>query len=408
MDYNSLLDLVCEIGARLTASGAETFRVEESVTRILAAYGLQAEVFAIPNSLIVSIETEDREPLTRLRRIQYHGFDLDQVERYNGLSRRICAKKPEPKVALEWLEDTAQACTRYSFPMQIFGGLIGAAGYAVFFGGNLRDFLCAGICGSMVALINRFLSKRNVNSFFSTIASAFLVALLAYGLTTLGLSQNANAVIIGTLMMLVPGLPFTNALRDIIFGDTNSGMNRIIQVLLSAVAIALGTGAALSAAGTLWGGCISAPNLVHPLWFSCLFAALGCIGFCIFFNIHGKGTIMCVLGGGLTWAVCGISMALGVNVGIANFLATLFAATYSEVMARIRKYPALSYQLISIFPLFPGAGVYYTTLALIDRDMGQFSQKGGETIAIAGAIAVGILIVSTLFRLLSDWKRHKK
>ena len=79
MDYNTLLDMVTDLGYELAMSGAETFRVEESINRMLSAYGVSSEVFAIPNCLIVSIETEDGQLFTRMRRIGSHGNDLDSV-----------------------------------------------------------------------------------------------------------------------------------------------------------------------------------------------------------------------------------------------------------------------------------------------------------------------------------------
>jgi uncharacterized membrane protein YjjB (DUF3815 family) len=89
------------------------------------------------------------------------------------------------------------------------------------------------------------------------------------------------------------------------------------------------------------------------------------------------------------------------------FLSALTAATYAETMARIRKYPAISYLVISIFPLIPGSGIYYTTNCLVTGDMSGFTDTGKQTIAIAGVIAVGILMVSTLVRLWSEWKRKR-
>ena len=97
MDYHTLLDLATDLGYELAMCGAETFRVEESINRVLATYGLNSEVFAIPNCLTVSIETDDGQILTRMRRIGAHGSDLDAVERFNGLSRAICNRKPDPQ-----------------------------------------------------------------------------------------------------------------------------------------------------------------------------------------------------------------------------------------------------------------------------------------------------------------------
>ena len=84
MNYNTLLDAVVDLGYELSMCGAETFRVEESITRILQTYGISSEVFAIPNCLTVSIETPEGKPMTRMRRIGYHGNDLDAVERFRS------------------------------------------------------------------------------------------------------------------------------------------------------------------------------------------------------------------------------------------------------------------------------------------------------------------------------------
>ena len=94
MEYHVLLDLATDLGYRLAMAGAETFRIEESIQRLLAAYGIDCEVFAIPNCLHVSIETADGQAMTRMRRIGYHGTDLDSVERYNSVCRQIVVLIP--------------------------------------------------------------------------------------------------------------------------------------------------------------------------------------------------------------------------------------------------------------------------------------------------------------------------
>ena len=114
MDYYTLLDFATDLGYELAMCGAETFRVEESVERVLMTYGIKSEVFAIPNCLHVSIETAEGKPLTRMRRIGYHGNDLDGVERYSGLSRAICNRKPEPEEARRWLNTVRNMRRSYS------------------------------------------------------------------------------------------------------------------------------------------------------------------------------------------------------------------------------------------------------------------------------------------------------
>ena len=117
---------------------------------------------------------------------------------------------------------------------------------------------------------------------------------------------------------------------------------------------------------------------------------------------------MCALGGALTWAVFRLCETYCFDGMMAYFIAAFFAAAYSEVMARIRKYPAISYLVVSIIPLLPGAGVYRATAAIMTGDMVHFSSYTTQTIAVAGSIAVGILIVSTLARLWSIYQQKKR
>ena len=409
MEYSKLLDLAADLGYELAMCGAETYRVEETVTLVLKAYDVDAEVFAIPNCMHISIEPVAGRPVTRMRRIGFHGNDLDSVEKLSGLSRAICNRRPAPEIAQQWLEEAKKMRRTYSLPWYLLGDFLGAAGFAVFFGGNWADALCSGVCGILVGLVNKFMDKLKANPFFSTISASFLMAMVAYLSGTLGLTPNPDAVIIGALMILVPGLLFTNAMRDIIYGDTNSGINRIVQVLLIAVSIALGTASAWSVVSMLLGTPVSVPDLSHPWYIMAAACLVGCAGFTILFNIHGKGSILCIVGGVLTWAVYALMTDLCGSELMGFFWGSVFASLYSETMARIRKYPAISYLVVCVFPLIPGAGVYYTMNYAVQGDMVMFADKGMYTAATAGLMAVGIVLVSTVFRLWSTWRReHKK
>ena len=407
MDDITLIDLASDLGYELAMSGAETFRVEESVSRVLSAYGLNAEVFAIPNYLIVTVLTKKGLPITRMRRIGNHGNDLDSVERLSALSRSFCLHTPAPQEAQQQLADTLANRRAYSPAMLGLGNFLGAFGFCLFFGGSVPDALCAGVCGLLVGLVTEVLGKRRVSQFFITIAAAFFMAWLAYGLGVARICQRTDAVIIGALMILVPGLLFTNAMRDIIYGDTNSGLNRVVQVFLVAAAIALGTAGAWNLSSLLWGMPVSQIAVSYAIGVQCLFAALGCVGFSILFNIHGPGVILCTIGGGLSWLVYRVAGELGCGDIVCYFWSALFASVYSETMARVRKYPAISYLVVSIFPLIPGAGVYYTMTYAVLGQMDQFARQGMHTAAIAGIMAVGILLGSTVFRIYSDWKLKK-
>lgn len=407
MDYTLILDTAIEIGYQLAMCGAETYRIEESIIRIISAYGAKAEVFAIPNCMTVTITTPDGQSLTRLRRIGFHGNDMDTLERYSNLSRKICKEIPAPAVASKWLKETQNSCRAYRLPLYLLANMIAAGGFSVFFGGTFLDAVISAICGLVIGIISHLTEKLHINHFFATTATSFFMALTAYLFGNLGF--NADMAIVGALMKLVPGLLFINAIRDIIFGDTNSGINRLVQVVLIAGAIGLGTGAARSLVFSLLG----APATIAPVIYSplvqCMAAAIGCFGFCMLFNIHGRGMLLCILGGTLSWAVYLLTVYLFNDSLTGYFIATIFAAGYAEAMARIRRFPAITYLLVSIFPLIPGAGIYYTTSYLADGNMAEFMAKGAETSSIAGLMAIGIIMVSTIVRGTTVWRQmHQK
>ena len=409
MDYNLLLEVAVELGYHLSMSGAETYRIEDSVTRVLHAYGLESEVFSVPNNLIVSIETPDGRPMTRMRRIGYHGNDLDAVEKFNTLSRWLCDRKPEPQKAMKWLRDTRDHISNYPSPILLFANFLGAFGFCFLFGGTLLDSFFAGLCGLVVGVVNRVMDKLNTNQFVRTLTAAFFMALVAYFIGALRLNNSTDATNIGALMLLVPGLLFTNAMRDIMSGDTNSGINRIMQVLLIAAAICLGTAAAWSVLVPTLGEPINQPTVDHMIIVEIFGAFVSSLGFCIMFNIHGPGMLLCATGSVLTWVMYRLCQNWGIGEVMAYFWSTIVAASYSEIMARVRKYPAISYLVVSIFPLIPGAGVYYTMSHAVHGDMASFSDQGTHTIAIAAMMAVGIILVSTVVYLWGIWQRklHK-
>ena len=407
MEYSKLLDLATDIGYNLAMSGAETFRVEESISRLLAAYEIEAEVFVIPNCMHISIEPVIGRPLTRMRRIGMHGNDLDAVERFSNLSRKICQEKPDPQIAAQWLAETKAQHRKYPYWLYLLGNALGALGFTILFGGSWADALLSGLCGVVVGLILTWMNHLGANDFFRILAAAFPMAALSYTANAILPAIRSDCAIIGALMILVPGLLFTNAMRDIIYGDTNSGTHRIVQVFLIAAAIALGAAAAWNTVAAIGTAPISPTPIKYHLILEALSCVICCFGFSIIFNIHGRGVLFCILGGMLTWVVYALCLKSGMGEIGAYFCGAAFASAFSEIFARIRKCPAISYLVISVFPLIPGSGVYYAMEYAVKGETELFAAKIMNTAAIAGAMAVGILLISTIFRLYSTRKLQK-
>ena len=242
MDHDKLLNLGAEMGRHLMASGAEIYRVEESVQRLLTAYGLQPQVFAIPNCLIVSVNTPQGHPITRMCRIPAHGTDIELLERCNQLCRSLCRQPIPVEQALEQLDRLARGSRRFSPATVLLGYVAAAAFFSLFFGGGAMDCVSAALCGLAVgscALFGRRLTGSNL--FFRTVVCSAIASGLAALLVWAGLGRDLEAITIGTLMVLVPGMALTNAMREIMAGDIISGLTRTAEVILVATAIALGS-----------------------------------------------------------------------------------------------------------------------------------------------------------------------
>lgn len=138
----------------------------------------------------------------------------------------------------------------------------------------------------------------------------------------------------------------------------------------------------------------------------CAYALLASASFCLVFNIHGIGILICGLGGGLGWLVYLITDAAGGEIILCYFLAAIAITLYSEVMARIRRCPVTTYLLIALLPLVPGGGIYEAMRFCVEGDTNRFIETLLRTFGIAGALAIGTMLGASLLRVLFPIVHH--
>ncbi len=407
--YEELLEFAVSLSNKLQACGAETYRVEETINRIIEAYGIErVDAFVIPSCIMASLETDDGRILTKIRRLKSSETMLDGIERYSALCRRICTEKPSIAEARKLLRETEKKVCRYPVPVYYLAAFLIGFGFGVFFGGGVFEALSAGVCGLAIGASLRFMGRFHANAFFTSFVCSFILGFLANLFTAIGFGANADIAVIGAIMLLVPGFLFTNSLRDVIYGDTMSGLNRLVQVLIIAVALVFGTSSGVSLARHIFPSIAAGLEpIAHPLWIQCLAGLCGTLGFGLMFNMHGRGIPFALLGSLISWPVCVLMMRLGLAEPIAYLLGAAASSLYAEIMARIRKFPATSYLMCALVPLIPGSGIYYTMDFIRRSLLPEAYDKGMLTAAIAGSMAVGVLLVSTGFRMWSVWKRNR-
>ena len=234
------LDCVMDIGEGMLVSGAEVHRVEDSVKRMCSAFGaVRTDVFIITSSMIVTIHTDDGNIVTQTRRITSTGTNIERLHRLNALSRDICAKKYT-------MEQARAECTKinaerpYPYILELVACAFIAGSFTLFFGGDWIESLVSLIVGTIVKLIAFVTDKMLTNKIFAKFICTFFAAVLAYGAVKMSVIPNIDTVMIGNIMSLIPGIGFTNALRDLFIGDSIAGSLRFSEAALGAVAIAAG------------------------------------------------------------------------------------------------------------------------------------------------------------------------
>lgn len=239
-ETHELLNDVLTLGYEMLVAGAEVSRVEDTITRILRSYDMsQIQVLTITSSIIVSARSADGELLTQTRRILKYRTDFTRLEALNALSREICSTVPKEAQLKEALES---CCQKLQYPEPVFYlayALISAT-FTVFFGGGLWDAGAAALIGLLLRAALTLCGKLELNHIITTFLCSAVSALAAAILLHFGIGQAVDKISIGNIMLLIPGIALTNAIRDMINGDTISGMLRLIDAVLTAIAIAMG------------------------------------------------------------------------------------------------------------------------------------------------------------------------
>lgn len=245
---DTILCSALDIGEHILKNGGEIHRVEDTIERICRSFGAEhVEVFTITSLIVASIRMPDGTYSHQMRRIYKISNNLYMVEAMNGISRRLCAGEIQISELREKIVE-AKNKKPYHEVIICLGAMMAAGGFAVFFGGSLLDGLCAAVIGVIMTLLDRYM-PRFINRMISTVILSIIAGVIGILICKAGVGKSADKVMIGTIMLLIPGLSLGNSIRDLLGGDTISGAVRLIESLLLALMIAFGFAVAMVVTG---------------------------------------------------------------------------------------------------------------------------------------------------------------
>lgn len=235
-----LLSAILDVGEIMLLSGAEVNRVETTIQHMAGAYGFsKVDVFTITSSIVVTVHVPEGDIFTQTRRIKGLETDMHKVERCNSLSRSVCIKPLCLQELKRQIDEIKNEKAHSEITMFCIHGLV-AVVFTGFFGGSVRDMAAALICSLILRSFLWAGRKLKVQNIILTVFCSSMIAFIALLLVRIGLGESADKVIVGNIMLLLPGVTLTTSLRDMINGDLISGLLGVFEAIIRALAIAIG------------------------------------------------------------------------------------------------------------------------------------------------------------------------
>lgn len=395
MNYNKIVQNILDVGEALLKSGAENFRLEDSLYRMCRSYGFKRyDVYAVPSNIQITVETQEGEFITQIRQIESTDIDFERLDYLNNLSRYVCANTPDEEEFHKRYMEVMQRKGPHP-AVKYFAGIMGGAGFAVFFGCGFADALVAVLVSFMIVAVGGWLGKHESNLLIYNMILAFLSEIVILISARAGVGIYPDRIMIGIVMLLISGLGVTNGIREILQRDFISGALNIMNAMLGAAGIAFGIALAiLMLDGMSSEGFILNNNMPIQL-ISCTIA---CIGFAMWFKIRGWQVVYSGIGAFFTWAIYLVVFEVRPSNFLATLVASVFVASYAFVMSRVNKAPSTIFLTASVFPLIPGPNLYYMMYGCVSKDVNLALSEMLVLFTTCLAIAFGFIIVDVASR----------
>jgi uncharacterized membrane protein YjjP (DUF1212 family) len=391
------LDLAYEAGSILLENGAEISRVEETMRRIASHYGVEDEdLFVLSNGIIATDKNYARSKFIPIK-----GASLDKVVAVNQLSREV----EQNECSLEQLEQKLkQIRAMKAKPAweQILASALGSAAFCIIFGGSFMDCLASCIAGFALWVYMLFVASKHLSRIVGNVTGGLLATSLCFVMFRLGLGDHLSNMIIGAIIPLIPGVAFTNGIRDMANEDYIAGITRLLDAMLTFFCIALGVALAFMLDENIFGKMpvlegLAADPQTSSYTVQLIAAFVGTVSFAALFGVPRQYYFdagFCGMIGWLLYLVLNRHTAMSPAEVV--FCATALVTLTALLQSTARKCPITVFLICGIFPLVPGAGIFWTSYNIVSEHLADALQSGFSALKATVAIAFGILVVMEL------------
>ena len=420
LSLSEVLEVASDAGHILLENGAEISRVEDIMGRIATHFGVSSSnFFVLSNGIFTTGQAEkvsksggQASTYANVAFIPIRSVQLCKVTAVNRLSYDISAGKCSLQEAKERIARIKNMPAK-PFWEQFVATTLSAAGFSAVFGGGFLDCTAAGIAGAVLFLFMSFVSSRYLSKIVGGICNALLVSLVSILCWRAGIGICLSNIIIGAVMPLIPGVPFTNGVRDLANSDYLAGITRMTDAMLGFFCIAMGVAAAFLLDGAVFGGMLRLtgyePNPETESYLAQAIASfIGTVGFAVLYGIDRQQYLTAGAIGVIGWLTYLVAFRiLGVGAPVSAMFAALMVCLLSRFSAVPTRCPAQIFIICGIFTLVPGAGIFWFSYYLTSGELLLAVGSGFMAIKVAVSIVLGIILAMEIPQRLFSHHTHK-
>ena len=394
-NIDDILIFCVDLSRQMIISGANLERIQTAVDTICRAYGLSdVSLFLLSTHISLSAVDSEGNYSSRQASIPAAGIHLERLRSLNQLSYKIAEITPNPKTLSQMLE-RAMHVKDYSEPVIIAGKLCAMLCLSFMFGGTFNEIVPIALVTVIIHYFMSVLEKTGLDRIVTNALTMFTAAVAAVGFVYSGIGDNLPAILITVTMIVIPGIPLVNAMRNLLCGREINGILQMLKIFIETMALGLGIYSALAIFKDFIAVNNAPPSALPPIVMTAL-SFMASVGFGIVFMIPPKDLWLAGLGGAMARIALLVLTPLIPNRLLFMTLSASVAALYAEFLAVRRKQPSTYLLYPSIIPLIPGDLFFYSLSGLFLGDRVWVETNGINCLLSLAGLSIGFVLSSAV------------
>ncbi|GAB3031479.1 MULTISPECIES: threonine/serine exporter family protein [Oleiagrimonas] len=392
---NTRIAFVIELTRRLHQYGTAAPRLEDAVSSAALRLGLRAEVWSSPTAIILSFADQAQgddaiAQVTQVIRMPPGDVNLARLCEVDAIADGVTEGRIDLEEGARQLRQMSKPLSRAQKLGMVFGFALSVFGFAVLMRGSWADAVTASVLGGMIGAVMLMAARHPRVALAGEALSALLAALGASLVSAWLVPLRVNVVVLSALIVLVPGMMLTAAVRELSAQHLASGVSRLFGALASMLKLIFG--AMVIFAGSAWFGLkLPLPELPPlPAWVQWPALVAGTFGFALVFLASRRDWILVALSAMLGYVVAREAGAqFGPGFGV--FMGGLVLGAMGNLYARFAQRPGSLVREPGIILLVPGSVGYQTLAYLAQRNVHSGTETAILLVTLLVALVAGLL-----------------